>query len=279
MWFRSYNDLYSYGRTFTPQTYLAWGWRNILRSKLKVAIDNLMTVVAVDCLVLLFPFVLIGLWSLRRRRLYWPFLVYAPLLWLAMTVAFTYPGWRGGLFHSSTAWLPFIFPAAMLGLEQSIAWVARRRRTWDARQAGLVFGTGVVLIAAMLSGQIYWQRVLGGSLADPAWNRSDLVYREVGDWLDGHAAPTDLVMINNPPSFYYHTGRSSVAVPAEGPETLLEICDRYGVRFVVLDHNIVPALIPLYEGQAVSPRLVERACLGENPERPLIVYEVSEAQL
>jgi hypothetical protein len=274
LWFRSYNDLYSYGRVFTPKAYLTWGWHNILPAKFHVVATNLATVIAVDCLIFLFPLALVGLWSLRRRRLYWPFLLYAPLLWLTMTVAFTYPGWRGGLLHSSTAWLPFLFPAALVGLDRSVAWVIRRRRTWDARQAGQVFGVGIVLLAAMLSGWVYFPKVLGGSLTDPVWNRSDLVYRDVGDWLKIHATPTDLVMINNPPSFYYHTRRSSVVVPAEGPETLIEICDRYGVRFVVLDHNIVPALVPLYRGQVTHPRLVERARLGSNTEQPVIIYKV-----
>jgi len=276
LWLRSYNDLYSYGRAFTPETYLAWGWGNILRSKLNVAADNLLTIITVDCLVFLFPFALVGIWSLRKRRLYWPLLLYAPLLWLAMTIAFTYPGHRGGLLHSSAAWLPFVFPAAMVGLDRTIAWAARRRRTWDISQASQVFGVGVVLLAVMLSGLVYSRQVLGGSLTDPVWNRSDLVYRDMGAWLDDHAAPTDLAMVNNPPAFYYHTGRSSVVVPAEGPETLVEICDRYGVRFVVLDHNIVPPLVPLYEGKVTHPRLAEQVRLGRNVKRPIIVYEVSE---
>jgi hypothetical protein len=85
-------------------------------------------------------------------------------------------------------------------------------------------------------------------------------------------------MINNPPSFYYHTGRSSIVVPAESPETLVEVCDRYGVRFVVLDHNIVPALESLYRGEVTHPRLAERARLGEDSQRPVIIYEILEAK-
>jgi hypothetical protein len=276
LWFRSYNDLYSYGRALTAKTYLDWGWHNILSSKLHAAASNLITVIAVDCLIFLFPLALVGLWTVRRRRMYWPFLLYAPLLWSAMTLAFTYPGLRGGLLHASAAWLPFLFPAATVGLDRSLAWVARRRRTWDAHRAGQVFCAGIALLAVMLSGWVYVPKVLGDSLSDPAWNQSDLAYGEVGDWLDAHAAPTDLVMINNPPSFYYHTRRSSIVVPAEGPETLVEICDRYGVRFVVLDHNIVPALVPLYQGQATHPRLIERACLEGHSKQPLIIYQVLE---
>jgi len=273
LWFRAYDDLYSYGRTFSLSSYLDWGWGNILRSKLQVAAANLATLAAVDGLIFLFPLMLVGLWTLRRRRLYWPFLLYAPLLWLSMTVAFTYPGWRGGLLHASAAWLPFTLPAAMLGLERGVAWLAGRRRAWDARQASRVFGVGAALLAVLLSGLVYARTVLGGSLSAPLWNRSDEVYVAVGDWLARHAAPEARAMVNNPPSFYYHTGRSSVVVPAEGPERLLEICARYDVRYVVLDRNIVPALRPLYAGQAPQPRLIERLRLAGGAGSA-VVYEV-----
>ncbi|MFZ5916275.1 MAG: glycosyltransferase family 39 protein [Chloroflexota bacterium] len=275
LWFRDYSDLYSYGQTFTPQTYLDWGWANILRAKLHVAASNLLRVIAEDGLIFLFPFALIGLWSLRRERLYWPFLLYAPLLWMTMTFAFTYPGWLGGLLHSSAAWLPFVFPAAMVGLDTSIEWAAQHLPHWQPQRAGPVFGALTVLLAALLSGTIYWQAVLGDSLDDPAWNRSDLIYHQVDAWLDNHAAPDDLVMVNNPPSFYYHTGRSGVVVPAEGPQTLLEICDRYAVRYVVLDHNIVPQLQPLYNGELTLSRLVEQTRLGG--EHPVIIFQVDRA--
>lgn len=275
LWFRQYTDLYSFGQTFSPQTYLDWGWANILRSKLHVAASNLARVIAEDGLIFLFPFALIGLWTLWRKRLYWPFLLYAPLLWFAMTFAFTYPGWLGGLLHSSAAWLPFVFAAAAIGLDASIEWAARRLPHWDPQRSAPIFGALAVGLAAALSGTIYWTGVLGGSLDDPAWNRSDLIYRQVDAWLDDHAAPNDLIMINNPPSFYYHTGRSSVVVPAGGPETVLEICRRYGVRYVVLDRNVVPALEPLYRGEMSHPHLVEQNRLGG--EHPVVVFKVNKA--
>jgi hypothetical protein len=277
LWFRRYTDLYNYGQTFTPQSYLDWGWANILRAKLRVAASNLLRVIAEDGLIFLSPFALIGLWSLRKKRLYWPFLLYAPLLWMAMTFAFTYPGWLGGLLHSSAAWLPFVFPAAAIGLDESVAWAARHLPHWEPQRSAPVFGALAVGLAAVLSGAIYWQSVLGGSLDDPAWNRSDLIYRQVDAWLDAHAAPGDLIMINNPPSFYYHTGRSSVVVPAAGPETVLEICRRYGVRYVALDRNVVPELEPLYGGTVTHPHLVRRERLDAPGQPSIALLEVLEA--
>ena len=117
-----------------------------------------------------------------------------------------------------------------------------------------------------------------GVVAEAKLLRGGVFYRDVDAWLDDRTVPTDLVMVNNPPSFYYHTGRSSVVVPAEGPDTLVEICDRYGVRFVVLDRNIVPELVPLYKGEVRHPRLPERAHFREDTGRLIIIYEVLEKQ-
>ncbi len=78
---------------------------------------NLQRLWVENLLIFLLPFTVLGLWRLRRERLLWPFFLYAPLLFAAMTLAFTFPGMRGGLFHSGGALLPFFFAAAGPGLE------------------------------------------------------------------------------------------------------------------------------------------------------------------
>ena len=55
-------------------------------------------------------------------------------------------------------------------------------------------------------------------------------------------------MVSNPPAFWYHTGRSAVVVPNAGAETLIEVADRYGVDYVVVDQNRPEALSELYRG-------------------------------
>jgi len=263
LFLRNYDEIFSYGRALTWPHYLSWGWGPILQSKLKAIGVNLMRLVAENMLIFLVPFILIGSWQLRRRLEYLPFFVYGPLLYLAMTLAFTFPGVRGGLFHSGGALLPFLFAAAMPGLDTVIAWVARRRSHWDVSLAQRIFTIGFIALAFFLSAFIYARGVFGsqplrqaqGRLLTPAWNQRDQVYADMAAWLDENAPPKATVMVGNPPGFYYFSHRPGVVVPNEDIDTVLQACDRYGVDFVILDQNHPHLLREIYSGEASHPRL------------------------
>ena len=77
-----------------------------------------------------------------------------------MTFVFTFPGPRGGLFHSGGALLPFVFTAALVGLEAVVDWVAARRKGWNAPHARQVLGAGLVLLALLVSGFVYYRAVV-----------------------------------------------------------------------------------------------------------------------
>jgi hypothetical protein len=62
MWMTTYDDLFAYGRDFSLAGYLAWGWSNILRSKLDALWLNLQSMVAVWGMVFLAPLAVIGFW-------------------------------------------------------------------------------------------------------------------------------------------------------------------------------------------------------------------------
>jgi len=240
LWLRTYDDLFCYGCDLSLRSYLAWGWGNILRSKLWASGVNLERFLAEDCLVFLLPFVLIGLYRLRRRPPFTLSLAYLFLIYLAHSLAFTFPGPRGGFFHASAPALPFLFAAAMEGLDAAVGWVARRRRGWDVRTARVFFSVGFVVLAVALSGYLCTRYI-------PAWNRTDAVYDEVGAWLDAYDVPdSTIVLVGNPPSFWYHVGRPSVVVPNGGEETLLAVARRYGVDYLVLDQNRPAPLADFY---------------------------------
>jgi len=262
LFLRNYDEIFSYGRALTWQHYLSWGWGPILQSKLKAMGINLVRLVAENMLVFLVPFILVGLWQLRCRLEYLPFFVYGPLLYLTMTLAFTFPGVRGGLFHSGGALLPFLFAAAMPGLDTATAWIARSRSHWDVSLAQRVFTIGFIVLAFFLSAFIYVRGVFGSHLLTPAWNQRDQVYADIAVWLDENAPPKATVMVGNPPGFYYFSHRPSVAVPNEDIDTVLQACDRYGVDFVILDQNRPHPLREVYSGEASHPRLLLRRTFG-----------------
>ena len=277
IWLRHYDELYSYGTPLTPERYLAWGWGNILRSKLAAVWSNLQTFIAVDNLIFLAPLTLIGLWQARRKSFLWPAVLYLAALYTVMTFVFTFPGVRGGIFHSSAALLPSLFSAGALGLDVAVDRMARRRPRWDQRTAKNVFSVGAVLLALMLSMVIYSQQVIGdGSWSDPAWNHRDEAMIAVGNWLseEGPDSKPPVVMAGNPPAFNAWTGLPAVVLPNEGLERTLEAARRYRVSYIVLDANRPAPLAALYEGSEQSPELARVWDEASGAPAGLVVYRV-----
>jgi 4-amino-4-deoxy-L-arabinose transferase-like glycosyltransferase len=256
IWLREYDDLYCYGCDLSMRSYLAWGWDNILSSKLSAFWINLQRFLAEDCQVFLLPFVLVGLYRLYKRPVFAISTVYLFLLLLVHSFVFTFPGWRGGFFHSSSAVLPILFVAGTEGLEAAVRWAARRRR-WKMQQAQAVFATAAVAAAVALSSYAAVHK-------SSAWRGVDMVYEEIGHWLDVQGLLDNvIVMVDNPPGFYYHTRIPSVVVPNGDIDTLLDVCKRYGVGYLVLDSNRPAPLQTLYEGLVLSPHLVPAEVFGE----------------
>ena len=270
LWLTTYDDLFSYGRELSLRTYLAWGWGNILRSKLEALWLNTQTVIAVLGMVFLVPLVVIGGWRLRKHPLYHLAAWYAALLAVAMTFVFTFPGPRGGLFHSGGTLLPFIYTAALVGLDVAIEWAAARRRGWDTKTAKYVFGVGLVALAVLVTGFVYYP-----AEAQPTTSQTGYtVYGQLVDWLNARGHTEQVVMVADPPGYWYAGGGPSIAVPNEPVETVLAVADRYGARYLVLDANRPSPLAQLYEGNVSHPRLPTVHTLSDHAGQTVVVLEI-----
>jgi len=246
-----YDDMFAYGHPLTLDAYLAWGWPAILKSKWDALLLNVQRLWVEDLLIVLLPLSTLGLWRLRRDRLLWPFFLYLPALFVAMTLAFTFPGMRGGLFHSGGALLPFFFAVAGPGLEIVLRWAARRIRGWHARRAWPVFAAGLVGLAILLT--IFSLGRAGVLSGD--WNERTGGYAEIGDWLAGQGAGDAVVMAGNAPAFAWQTGHPAIAVPNDPLDTVLAVADRYDAGYLVLDSARPRTTDDLYEGTTGHPRL------------------------
>ncbi len=236
MWLRGYNELVSYPPSMSLENFLQWGWSNILASRWEAFTNNLGTFVAVEGLVVLAPLIVLALARRWREPLILPVALYALALHLAMTFAFAYPGYRGGLFHSAAALIPWWMALGLLGLDDAVDWIARRRRTWRPAQAKRVFtvavvGVGLLLTVMSVSGR---------------WGRAaDSTYAALGALLPRDA----VVMINDPAALYAQIGLSGIVVPDGGPEAVRALTQHYGVTYVVLDRNHTAPLDDLYAGR------------------------------
>jgi len=264
LWLRNYNEIFQYpADQLTASTWLASGWGVIFTDRLAALWSNLQTTLAVQGLIFLLPLMIAGLWRLRRDRR----VLLGAGLWLAivgvMSFVFPYAGARGGFFHSGAALQPVLWASVPFGLDAFVDW-GSRKRNWDIDIAGNVFGIGLVLLSILLTGFLFWQRVVGGSLENPAWQNSwerqsvyDAELAKLG------MLPDDLVMINNPAGLYAATGRSAIVTPDGGPDTAWLAAQRYGASVLVLEADHVDGLDALYENPGDVPGLRYLSAVGD----------------
>ncbi len=227
IWFTEYNDLFNYPPVSNPQTFFSGGIALLLSTRWEAFVNNLGTFVAVEGMIVLTPLMLVGLWVRRREGFVRGFWLYALGLHLVMTLVFPFPGYRGGLFHSAAALLPWWAALGVAGLDDVVDWVAKRRRTWRASSAKWIFSLALLSFIVFLS----------LSLALP--RRIEAHTPALYSLLQG-ALPEDArVMVNDPAQLYYFTGYGGVVLPNETPDVLPEIAGKYGVDYLLLEYTTV----------------------------------------
>jgi hypothetical protein len=227
IWFRTYDELFSAPPDASPQSLFADGAGAFIESRWLALTNNVTTFIVVEGWVIFAPVMLLGLWLRRRERLLRPFWLYALGLHLAMTLVFPLPGYRGGLFHSTAALVSWWAALAVVGLHHAIDWAAKRRR-WNMRSARIVFTAGGLALAFALT-------LFGILRAQPTRGDQTRLYAELRSRLPDDAR----IMINDPASLYYHTGRGGVVLPNEAPEAILGIARQYAIDYVVIEFDVM----------------------------------------
>jgi hypothetical protein len=223
IWFTEYNDIFNYPPESSPATFFADGLRTLIASRLEAFGQNLATFIAVEGLVVMTPIMLVGLWRRRAQPFLRGFWLYALGVHLAMTFIFPYPGYRGGLLHSAAALVPWWAALGVVGLDDCIDWLARRRR-WNAKSAKLIFSGALLAVALFLSLSIALPNQVAPPVMPPLFTQ-----------LLETLPPDARVMINDPGQLYYFTGLGGVVLPNEAPSAILEIARKYQVGYLLLE--------------------------------------------
>lgn len=236
-----YDDVFSFGADIGWQSYLDWGWRNIVVSKVQAAWLSLQTYVAVIGLTAFSIFALAAWVAARRRhamrRFLQPMTVYAVVLFVAMSFVFTFPGQRGSLLHSSTALWPWSMALVPGGIGHAVDWIAARRSRWKSHTAKRFFAISFIFMAFVISFVV--------AAGQPLRRDEAAVYRRVAQQLPADA----VVMTGDPPGFYYHTGRAAIATPNEPPSGLLRAARQFGATYLFMGVEHPGPLNELYEGE------------------------------
>ncbi|MCA9872026.1 MAG: glycosyltransferase family 39 protein [Anaerolineales bacterium] len=243
----TYDDVFSYGRQFTLSSYLAWGWPNILRSKLEALSLALQTFVAVTGLTV---FTVFFVWAWVRlgraektKRFLRPFTWYTLILYGMIVFVFTFPGQRGSLLHSSTALWPWSMALAALGIDLAVDWVAARRSAWRPEPAKRLFAAVFVVLVFLVSFAV--------STRQPLQEEQAAIYRQMAEIIP----PGSVIMTGDPPGVYYHTRLPAIATPNEPPETLLQVAQQFHADYLLFDLDHPRPLDDLYDGKVTLSQL------------------------
>jgi hypothetical protein len=247
----TYDDIFSYGRTFGMSDYLAWGWGNILQSKLEALWLTVQTFIAVSGLVFLAPLILIGWAHFSRnpttKRFIRPLTWYTISLLGLMVLLFTFPAGRGSVLHSSAAIWAWMMPLAVAGLGLTVDWLAQRLPHWQPERAkplfALMFGVVIFIVSPIVSGSQPLRQDEGELLA------------EIGETLPENAR----IMGGNPPMIFYHTGLSAITLPNEPLDVVLRAANDFGITYLLLDMDHPEILSDLWIGKSNNPHFVRVA--------------------
>ncbi len=182
-----------------------------------------------------------------------------------MTLAFPFVGWRGGFFHSGAAFQPLFWSVAPVGLELFVGWGVRHRG-WSSRQATTVFSTATVIICSLLTLFVVNNRVVGGDFSRPAWSQSNRSYQAIeAGLLQEGAGKGDIVLVNNAPGYFVATGRKAISIPDGDLESTVQVAEKFGGAYLVLEYNHPTGLNQVYAG---SRRLSGDRISDDNRWRP-----------
>jgi len=269
LWLQNYNQTFIYPpESLTRESFLQVGLDSALQNRVRAFSANFGNAFGAQGGIFLFPFILIGLWQLRRDLRTKITVTGWLLLFAVMTIIFPFAGSRGSFFHAGAAFQPYWWVAAPIGLDVLISW-ARNRGQFTDKNAPYFLQSMLVLLAVFMTGYLVNFRVISSG-----WAKDDFIYPSVEKmFLDNGIQPREVVIVRNPPGYFIASGRSSIALPFGDESTILSVAKKYDARYLVLEKGgTFPTIQDLYDEPQSNPSFVY---IGEVNEAKLYRIEVA----
>jgi hypothetical protein len=250
LWLENYNQTFIYPPdALTREGFLQAGWNAALQDRIAAFTSNLSNTFAAQGEIFLFPFILLGLWQLRKDLRTKIAVTGWLILFAVMTILFPFAGSRGSFFHGGAAFQPMWWVAAPIGLDAALHWARRRGRFMD-RNASPIFLNVLVLLAAMMTFYLVNFRVIASG-----WAKDDFIYPSVEEMLqDNGISPNDAVIVRNPPGYFIASNRPAVALPFGNETAILAVAEKFGAKYLVLEENgTFDAIQELYDEPNSNP--------------------------
>ncbi len=244
LWLENYNQTFIYPPdALTREGFLQAGLGVALQDRLAAFTSNVSLAFGAQGEIFLLPFIIIGLWVLRKELQTKIAVTGWLILFTVMTVVFPFAGPRGSFFHAGAAFQPMWWVAAPIGLDAVLSW-ARSRGQFKDKNAPVVFQGIIVILSVFMTFYLVNLRVISSG-----WAQDDAVYAEVeGMFQESGISPNDVVIVRNPPGYFISSGRSAVALPFGDESTILAVAKKFDARYLVLEEGgTYDAIQDLYE--------------------------------
>src|SRR5687768_10685005 len=231
LWLQNYNQTFIYPpEALTREAFLQAGWDVAIQNRLRAFASNVSNAFGAQGGIFLLPFILIGLWQLRRDLGTKIAVTGWLILFAVMTAIFPFAGSRGSFFHAGAAFQPYWWVAAPIGLDAVLRW-ARSRGQFTDKNAPVFLQGILVLLAIFMTGYLVNFRAISSG-----WAKDDLIYPSVEELLNDHGLHTaDIVIVRNPPGYFIASGNPSIALPFGDESTILAVAEKFGARYLVLE--------------------------------------------
>lgn len=231
LWLQNYNQTFIYPpEDLTRESFLQAGWGAAIQSRVGAFASNFSNAFAAQGGIFLFPFILIGLWNLRRDLRTKIAVTGWLILFAVMTLIFPFAGSRGSFFHAGAAFQPYWWVAAPIGLDVVLQW-ARSRGQFTDKNAPVFLQGILVLLAVLMTGYLINFRVIASG-----WAEDDSIYYSVNNMLlEQGIGSEDVVIVRNPPGYFIISQRPSIALPFGDEATILDVAEKFDASYLVLE--------------------------------------------
>jgi hypothetical protein len=90
---------------------------------------------------------------------------------------------------------------------------------------------------------------------------------DYGSVTPSYVPPNAVVMVPDPPTFYYQVNMAGISLPSNSFHAMQEAAERYCVTHVILTEDIVELYVPMFRGESSPPSfLIEVTHLTQNTE-------------
>jgi hypothetical protein len=248
LWIRTMAEWNSITIPATPDHFFGQGIGPLIQSRifgLTAAIGNFGVVI---CSVVLVPFVVAGAWLRRRSPDFVPWFVYGFIVFAGAAILWPVHVPGGAFIHSSIGLGPHAYVLGLEGVAAMVAWIARRRPSWNPETATPVF-VGAVVALVMLTAPLF---AVGVRASWDAKRQDRIALATKMDQLG--IGPDERLLSIDAAGYKYWTGRPGVVTPDDPIETVEAVARAYQTRWLVLERDdIAESLAPVIRDDVRPP--------------------------